>query len=87
VRLFTRRQRTEAEVIRHRYRGQLVTGPPALRPPPEPPVDVPSIEVLARLARQAERPMAYVPARAPGKDEFHVDDFGVRYRYLADAGE
>ena len=83
--MFTRRPRTEAETIRSRYRKQLVDGTDRARPEPAEPVDVPSIDVLARLAQQAERPIAYVPARLPGKDEFHVDDFGVRYRYLADA--
>ena len=88
MKLFRRRPRSEAALIRARYRKQLVDGGAVAAPSPRPvdqPVDVPSIDVLARLAQQAQRPMAYVPARLPGKDEFHVDDFGVRYRYLADA--
>ena len=86
MKVFRRRPRSEAATIRSRYRKQLVPAPPAPTPRPlEEPVDVPSIDVLARLAQQAQRPMAYVPAKLPGKDEFHVDDFGVRYRYLADA--
>ena len=83
--MFRRRPKSEAAAIRARYRKQLVDGSAQPRPGLGEPVDVPSIEVLYRLAQQAERPMAYVPAKLPGKDEFHVDDFGVRYRYLADA--
>lgn len=82
---FPRRPKSEAATIKARYRKQLVAGDARVRPGLAEPVDVPSIDVLARLAQQAERPMAYVPATLPGKDEFHVDDFGVRYRYLADA--
>lgn len=85
MQVFRRRPKSEAATIRARYRSQLVDGSAQLRPGLADPVDVPSIDVLARLAVQAERPMAYVPATLPGKDEFHVDDFGVRYRYLADA--
>jgi hypothetical protein len=82
---FRRRPQSEAATIKARYRKQLVDGTVTPRTAVDAPVDVPSIDVLARLALQAQRPMAYVPAKLPGKDEFHVDDFGVRYRYLADA--
>lgn len=83
--MLRRRPKSEAATILARYRNQLVDGTAQPRPGLGEPVDVPSIEVLARLAQQAERPIAHVPSKLPGKDEFHVDDFGVRYRYLADA--
>jgi hypothetical protein len=84
VKVFTRRRRSEAATILLRYRQQIVDGTREARVPAAEPVDVPSIEVLHRLAQQAERPIRHVPDRLPGRDEFHVDDFGVRYRYLAD---
>jgi hypothetical protein len=84
VKVFTRGPRSEVATILSRYRREIVDGRRTGPPPGGEPVDVPSIEVLHRLAQQAERPIGHVPERLPGKDEFHVDDFGVRYRYLAD---
>lgn len=81
--MFTRSRRSEAATILARYRRLIVDGDGARSSLGEP-VDVPSIEVLYRLSQQAEQPMRHVRATQPDKDEFHVDDFGVRYRYLAD---
>lgn len=76
------KRRTEAERIRAKLAGVLVTAPPTL-PRPAESLDVASIDVLVKLAEQCGSPVVHIEDQWTGADVFFVDDGGTRYRYRA----
>jgi hypothetical protein len=76
------RRRTEADRIRAKLAGVLVTAPSTL-PRAAEHVDVTSIEALVKLSEQCGSPVVHIADQWTGADVFFVDDGGTRYRYRA----
>jgi hypothetical protein len=80
-----RRPLGPAASIDRRYRRLIVPIAGMSHDPARPPIDVTSIDVLAKLAEQSERLILH--QRHEGIDTYLVDDEGTLYRYQARADD
>jgi signal peptidase I len=80
-----RRPSAPGAQVERRYRSLIVPIASRSHDPTRPPIDVTSIDVLAKLAEQSERLILH--ERHGGLDTYLVDDEGTLYRYQARAGE
>jgi len=78
-------RRTEADRIRAKLGGALVSAPAQL-PHAVEQLDVATIDALVKLSEQCGSAVNHVEDRWTGADLFFVDNGGTRYRYRA-AGE